>query len=417
MFKRIAPVLACGVIGAMALAGCSTGQSPTGASSPVASAAATTGPAGGSGAPSSTAGSAPGSASAAGSSGQASPAASGSSGGEAGEAGPLTDKAFKIGFDLPETTTARYETKDRPYFTAALKQYCPNCTLLYANANSSASDQQKQAESMLAQGANVLVVDPFDGVAAASIVQDAKRDKVPVVAYDRLIQSPDLAYVVSNDYTQVGKLQASTMVQAMQAQKVPTGTGGILMINGADTDNNAHSIHNGAMPIIQASGYKVLASHDTWDPTDAQQWVAGQITRFGHQIVGIYSANDTNAASAIAALKAAGWTDKQIGALNLTGLDASVQGLQNIVAGLQLMTTYNAFKLEASMAAKAAVQMAVGQKPESNGTVSGHAAFLNPPQAITVGNIDSTVIKDGFWRVSDICTSNYAAACAKANIK
>ena len=186
--------------------------------------------------------------------------------------------------------------------------------------------------------------------------------------------------------------------------------------NGADTDNNAHSIKAGALPIVQASGYKVLASHDTWDPTDAQQWVAGQITRFGHKIIGIYSANDTNASSAIAALKTAGWSDKQIGALNLTGLDASVQGLQNILAGLQLMTTYNAFKLEATMAAKAAVQMALGQKPDSNGTVSGHPAFLNPPQAITIKNIESTVIKDGFWKPSDLCTSQYAAACQKAGI-
>lgn len=339
-------------------------------------------------------------------------ATGGSGGGQA-----LTDKSFKIGLDLPETTTARYETKDRPYFTAALKQYCPNCELLYANANSSAPTQQQQAQSMLSQGANVLVVDPFDGVAAASIVSVAKSDNVPVVAYDRLIQSPDLAYIASFDYVQVGKLQATTMVDALKAQGVSPDSGGILMINGADTDNNAHSIHDGAMPVIQASGYKILASHDTWDPTDAQQWVAGQITRFGHKIVGIYSANDTNAASAMAALKAAGWTNQQVGALGLTGLDASQQGLQNIVAGLQLMTTYNAFKLEAASAAKAAVQLALGQKPDSNGTISGHPAALNPPQAITIKNIESTVIKDGFWKVSDICTAQYATACQKAGIQ
>lgn len=342
---------------------------------------------------------------------------SGTSGATGSNGSALTDKSFKIGLDLPETTTARYETKDRPYFTEALKKFCPNCKLLYGNANSSASTQQQQAQSMLAQGANVLVVDPFDGVAAANIVSAAKTEKVPVVAYDRLIHSPDLTYVVSNDYTQVGKLQATTMIDAMKAKNVPTNSGGILMINGADTDNNAHSIHDGAMPVIQASGYQVLASHDTWDPTDAQQWVAGQVTRFGHQIIGLYSANDNNGAAAMASLKAAGWTDAQIGALNITGLDASVQGLQNIVAGLQLMTTYNAFKLEATTAAKAAVQLAMGQKPESNGTVDGHPAFLNPPQAVTIKNIQSTVIKDGFWKASDICTGQYAAACQQAGIQ
>lgn len=340
-----------------------------------------------------------------------------SSGNQAAASGQaLTTESFKIGFDLPETTTARYETKDRPYFTAALKQFCPNCTLLYGNANSSASTQQQQAQSMLAEGANALVIDPFDGVAAASIVSAARAQQVPVVAYDRLIQSPQLSYVVSNDYQQVGKLQGTAFVNALKTQGASASSGGILMINGADTDNNAHNIKAGALSAIGPSGYKTLASVDTWDPDQARQWVASQITRFGHHITGIYSANDTNASSAISALKAAGWSNAQIQKLDLTGLDASVQGLQNIVAGLQLMTTYNAFKLEATKAAAAAVELALGKTPASNGTVSGIKAYLNPPQTVTTHNIMSTVIKDGFWKVSDICTSQYAAACQKASI-
>jgi len=329
---------------------------------------------------------------------------------------PATTASYKIGLLLPETTTARYETKDRPYFKAALLAACPKCTMLYANANSSASTQQQQAESMLSQGVKVLVVDPFVGVAAASIVTAAKGQNVPVVAYDRLIQSPELAYIVSNDYKQVGMLQGKTMVDKLKADGVSTSSGGILMINGATTDNNAGNIKAGALSVVQPSGYKVLSETDTWDPTQAQTWVAGQITRFGHQITGIYSANDTNASSAIAALKAAGWSDAQIGKLDITGLDASVQGLQNIIAGRQLMTTYNAFKLEATKAAQAAVALAAKQTPVSNGTVSGHPAFLNPPVAVTLSNIESTVIADGFWKASDICTQQFAAACTAAGI-
>ena len=100
-----------------------------------------------------------------------------------------------------------------------------------------------------------------------------------------------------------------------------------------------------------------------------------------------------------------------------SSLDASQQGLQNIVAGLQLMTTYNAFKLEATKAAQAAVAFASGKTPPSNGTVDGHPAFLNPPVAVTLDNIESTVIADDFWKASDICTAQYADACAKAGIK
>jgi len=333
------------------------------------------------------------------------------------DGGTATDASYKIGLLLPETTTARYETKDKPYFTAALKAACPNCTLSYANANSDASTQQQQAESMLAAGVKVLVVDPFDGVAAASIVSAAKAQNVPVIAYDRLIKSPDLAYVVSNDYKQVGVLQAQTMVAKLKAANVDPSSGGIIMINGATTDNNAGNIKAGALSVINASGYKVLSETDTWDPAEAQQWVAGQITKFGHKIIGLYSANDNNGNSAIAALHAAGWSDADIAKLALTGLDASQQGLQNIVAGLQLMTTYNAFKLEATKAAQAAVAFASGKTPPSNGTVDGHPAFLNPPVAVTLDNIESTVIADDFWKASDICTAQYADACAKAGIK
>ncbi len=373
---------------AIGMAGCSSSKSPS-SSSPSATGAATTA--------------------------ASSPSSAASSGGGGG--GAVANANYKIGLLLPETTTARYETKDRPYFTEALKNLCPNCQLLYANANSNASTQQQQAESMLSEGAKVLVVDPFDGVAAASIVSAAKAENVPVVAYDRLIKSPDLSYVVSNDYKQVGVLQAKTMIDKLKADGVDPASGGIIMINGATTDNNAGNIKAGAHSIIDSSGYKVLSQTDTWDPDEARTWVAGQITRFGHKIIGFYSANDNNGNSGIAAFQAAGWTNDQIAKLALTGLDASQQGLQNVLAGLQLMTTYNAFKLEATKAAEAAVAFASGKTPESNGTVDGHPAFLNPPVAVTVSNIESTVIKDGFWKASDLCTGNYAAACEKAGVK
>ena len=348
----------------------------------------------------------------------ASTAASSPSSAASGSAGAGTTSAsYKIGLLLPETTTARYETKDRPYFTDALKGFCPNCKLLYANANSNAATQQQQAESMLSEGAKVLVVDPFDGVAAASIVSAAKAQNVPVIAYDRLIKSPDLSFVVSNDYKTVGELQGKTMVDKLKADGVDPSSGGIIMINGATTDNNAGNIKAGALSVINTSGYKILSETDTWDPAEARTWVAGQITRFGHKIIGFYSANDNNANSGIAAFQAAGWTNAQIGKLAITGLDASQQGLQNIVAGLELMTTYNAFKLEATKAAEAAVAYASGKTPQSNGTVDGHPAFLNPPQAVTISNIESTVIKDGFWKASDICTAQYQAACQKAGIQ
>ena len=323
-------------------------------------------------------------------------------------------QGFKIALLLPETTTARYEAKDKPYFTEALKKLCPSCELLYANANSDASTQQEQAQSMLTQGAKVLVVDPWDGVAAAAIVSAAKAQNVPVVAYDRLIKSPELAYVVSNNYLKVGELQATAIVQKLKADNISPDAGGIIMINGATTDNNAGNIKKGALSVFDKSGYKVLSETDTWDPTEAQNWVSGQLTRFGpDKIIAVYSANDNNAGGAIAAFKAVG-VDKMP---PMSGLDASIQGLQHIIAGQQLMTTYNPFREEAEIAATAAYALAQGEAPQSDATVDGHAASLNEPVAVTIDNIESTVIADGFWKASELCTPEYKAACDKAGIK
>lgn len=319
--------------------------------------------------------------------------------------------ALKIGLLLPETAVARYESKDKPYFEAKLKELCPSCTFLYDNANSDVAAQQQQANSMLTQGVNVLVVDPLDGKAAASIVAAAKAKNVPVVAYDRLIESPDLSFVISNDYEKVGQLQGEALVGKLKADGVPAGAG-IIMMNGASTDNNAGNIKKGALSVIEPSGYKVLASTDTWDPAEAQKWTAGQVTKFGKEIKGVYSANDGNAGGAIAAFKAAG-----LPVPTLTGLDASLAGLQAILAGDQYMTTYNAFKTEAESAATAAYDLAQGKTPPSTATVDGHPASLNPPVAVTADNIQDTVVKDEFFTAAEICTPEYADACTKYGIK
>jgi D-xylose transport system substrate-binding protein len=319
---------------------------------------------------------------------------------------------YKIGLILPETAVARYEGRDKPYFEAALKEQCPSCQFLYANANSDAAAQQQQAQSMLTQGVNVLVVDPVDGKAAATIVAAAKARQVPVVAYDRLIESPDLAYVVSNDYEQVGRLQAQSLVDKLKADGVSPSAGGVLMMNGASTDFNAGLIRRGALSVLEQTGYPILASIDTWDPDVAQEWVAGQINRFGKQVVGFYSANDGNAGAAIAAARAAGLTPVPPS----TGLDASLAGLQAILVGDQYMTTYNAFKKEAQKAVSVALQLARGETPAAESWLEGRPASVNPPVAVTRDNIASTVVADGFYTPADICVPPYEQACASAGL-
>ncbi len=316
--------------------------------------------------------------------------------------------------------TARYESADKPYFVAKIKDLCSGCKVLYANADGDAAKQQQQAESMLTQGVKVLVLDPFDGEAAAAIVAEAKAKKVPVISYDRLINSADLNYYISFDNEKVGELQGTALVGKLKSDGVAPGDGGILMVNGSPTDNNASQFKAGAHKIIDASGYKVLSEFDTpgWDPAKAQDWVAGQVTQFKDQIKGVYAANDGTAGGAIAALKAANVSPLP----PVTGQDAELAGIQRILAGDQFMTVYKALKPEAEQAASLAIDLTKGNNPKGDTTVktAGGAqiqSFLLTPVTVELDTIESTVVKDGFYKASDICTAAYAAACAKAGVK
>ena len=319
--------------------------------------------------------------------------------------------AKKIALLLPESKTTRYESLDRPLFEAAIKASCGNCTIIYSNADQDAAKQQQQAEAALTQGANVLVLDPVDGKAAASIVNSAKAQKVPVVAYDRVIAGAD--YYISFDNERVGKLQAQTLVDIMK--KAGKSSGSIAMINGAPTDPNAAQFKKGAHSVFDTSAFKVAAEFDTpdWSPDKAQSWMEGQLSAIKAQLVGVYAANDGTAGGAIAALKGGGVSPLP----PVTGQDAELAGIQRIVAGDQAMTVYKAIKPEAEDAAKAALALANGKKPVSSTTVEGVPSTLLTPVAVTKANIKETVVKDGIYKITDICAGSFAAACTAAGLK
>lgn len=337
--------------------------------------------------------------------GAASGSASTSQGGSA-----AGGKAMKVALLLPESKTTRYETFDRPYFEAALKAQCAACQVIYSNADQDASKQQQQAESALTQGANVLVLDAVDTKAAASIVNSAKGQGVPVVSYDRFVAGSD--YYVSFDNVKVGQLQANTLVEIIK--KGGKTSGNLVMINGSPTDSNAAQFKKGAHSVLDSSGFKVVAEYDTpdWSPDKAQQWMEGQLTTVKSGLVGVYAANDGTAGGAITALKGGGVKPLP----PVTGQDAELAAIQRILAGDQAMTVYKAIKPEAEDAAKAALALANKKKPDAKTTQDGVPATLLTPVAVTKANIKDTVVKDNVYKVSDICTGEFAKACAAAGL-
>ena len=314
---------------------------------------------------------------------------------------------------LPDKKTARYETFDRPVFEERIAE-SGDAQVLYTNADQDAARQQQQAESALAAGAAVLVLDPVDGRAAASILAAATAEGVPVVSYDRMIVGGGKpAYYVSFDNERVGELQADALVAGLEGEGRTDG--GILMVHGSPTDSNAAQFREGARRVIADAGLRILAEYDTpdWSPDKAQAWVAGQIAQYGDEIVAVYAANDGTASGAIAALRAADVSPFPL----VTGQDAELTALQRIVSGDQYMTVYKALRTQATIAADVALQLASGERPAGDTTVDGIPATLLTPVAVTVDDIADTVVADGFWTVTDICTPAYAEACAAAGLE
>jgi D-xylose transport system substrate-binding protein len=327
----------------------------------------------------------------------------------------------KIALLLPESKTARYESQDRPNFERKVKELCSDCEIIYSNASQDASKQQQQAEAAVTKGADVMVLDPVDSASAAAMVNRAKQSEIPVVSYDRLILDADVNYYVSFDNERVGQLQGETLVKKL---KDDGASGSIVMINGAPTDNNAKLFKQGAHSVLDDSGFKIAKEYDTpdWSPDKAQQEMEQAITGVGEDgFVGVYAANDGTAGGAIAAMKSAGVDPKD---RPTTGQDAELAAIQRILAGDQYMTVYKAIKPEAEAAAELAVALANGEDPPS-GLVNGKIdngqkqveSVLLKPIAVTKDNVQDTIVKDGFWKVTEICTREYASDCEAAGVQ
>jgi D-xylose transport system substrate-binding protein len=318
----------------------------------------------------------------------------------------------KVGVLLPETaTSARWDGSDKPLLEQLIPQNLPGATVDYNNAEGSADTQLSQAEADLTKGDCILVVAAVDSVASAQIVAKAKAQNVPVIAYDRLIQSADLAYYVSFDNTAVGKLQGQYIADHYK-DFVTAGHNNTVMINGGDTDNNAHLFYAGAISVLQPlyDAKTLTKVYDKftpgWDNPTAQNEMDGALSTQKNDISIAYVANDGMANSVIASLKG----QKLNGKVLVTGQDATAAGLQNILTGDQAMTVEKNFLLEATGTAK--VVAAISQGTDTASLTSGATtatsdgtkipSVLETPVAIDHTNFQQ-VITDGVVTKADVC--------------
>jgi D-xylose transport system substrate-binding protein len=261
--------------------------------------------------------------------------------------------------------------------------------------------QVRQAENLLTQGVDVLVVVPHNGEVAASIVDSAKRQHIPVLAYDRIVRSSDLDFYVSFDNEKVGELQAQYILN-----RAPKGN--YILIGGSPTDNNAQLVRKGQMnvlkPAIDRGEVKIVADQwaKDWLPSEALRHTENALTQARNNVVAVVASNDSTAGGVVQALE----EQKLAGKVLVSGQDADLAACQRIVAGSQSMTVYKPIQPLASRAAEIAVALARRSPVESNAKVNNGskdvASFLLSPSPVDKNNIADTVIKDGFAKMEDV---------------
>jgi D-xylose transport system substrate-binding protein len=322
-----------------------------------------------------------------------------------------------VGVILPDTkSSVRYETQDKPNLQAAFKAAGVKSDI--QNAQGNAQTFQTIADGMLTEGVNVLVIDSLDSASGTAVINKAHAQGVPVIDYDRLTAGGGADYYVSFDNVQVGKLMGQGLVKCLTQKNAVKPV--IAELNGAPTDNNATLFaqgYNSVLNPLYANGTYVKGPNQSvpnWDNTQAGT-IFEQMLTSNPNIKGVLAANDGLANSVIAVLQ------KNQLVLPVTGQDATVQGLQHILDGTQCMTVFKDTKKEAAAAANLAVQLAKGQKPTVNGSVTDPTtkkpvpSVLLTPQAIFKDNVED-VVKAGGTTVADLCTGAYAAKCKAAGV-
>ncbi|WP_112133352.1 sugar ABC transporter substrate-binding protein [Glycomyces dulcitolivorans] len=324
-----------------------------------------------------------------------------------------------IGVILPDSASSdRWETADRKYLEEAFEAAGVDYDI--QNAQGSREDFQTIADQMLTNGVDVLVTVNLDSGTGKTVIEKAKSQGVATIDYDRLTEDGGADYYVSFDNEQVGVLQGQGLVSCLEGA---TATPLIAELNGSPTDNNATLFKNGYDSVLDplyADGTFEKGPDEwvpDWDNAQGGTLFEQMLTDTGAEIDGVLAANDGLAHAVITVLQ----RNNLNGTVPVTGQDATIQGLQNILSGDQCMTVYKAIKQEADAAAELAVALANGETPETDASVvdpissAEVPSVLLEPVAITIDNIQ-VVVDDGFADPAELCAADYAALCDEHGI-
>jgi D-xylose transport system substrate-binding protein len=288
------------------------------------------------------------------------------------------------------------------------------------NAEGDARTQQTQAEQAITAGAKVILLVNLDSGSGAAITAQAREAGVAVVDYDRLtIEGPGADVYVSFDNVAVGRTMGEVLEPLINEQEDPQ----VVLLNGAPTDNNATLFREGYFSIAEphfTDGSWMLVDDQAvpeWDNQQALVIFEQILTAADNNVTAVFAANDGLAGSVISALKNAGMDPSENG-IPISGQDATVGGIQNVLAGDQAMSVYKPIKAEAEAAAEVAIRLFNGESFDdlTGGTTINNGTNDIPfialtPVGVTAENVADTVIADGFRTWEELCVGEFEEFC------
>jgi D-xylose transport system substrate-binding protein len=312
--------------------------------------------------------------------------------------GVMAQDGITIGLSMDNLRLERWQ-HDRDIFVERAEEL--GAEVLVQSANGDDMVQLSQAENLITQGIDVLVVVPHNGKVMGSIVREAHANNVPVLAYDRMLMDSKVDYYLSFDNVRVGELQAEFLVERQPKGKY-------FLLGGSPTDNNAKLFRKGQMNVIQPyvdeGEIEIVGDQwaKDWLPQEALGIIENALTANNNDIDVIVASNDSTAGGAIQALEEQGLA----GEVLVSGQDADLAACQRIVEGTQTMTVYKPIQDLATRGAEIAVAMAKDEEVETNGAINNGEydvpSVLLTPIQVHQDNMVDTIIEDGFHEMEEV---------------
>jgi D-xylose transport system substrate-binding protein len=298
---------------------------------------------------------------------------------------------LKIGFILDNLTAERY-AKDRKFFEAKAKEL--GASVLFASAHSDVATQLEKVENMLSQGVRVIVLQPVDSNASSSMVEAAHKEKIPIIAYDRIINKAPIDLYITQDSFKVGVLQASAAV------KRTGGKGNYIILSGQEGHSVAEAITAGVKSVLSKYPEIKLVSHQyhaAWSAELALRTVESALTRTNNKVDAILANNSGLAHGAVQAVV----EQKLAGKVFIAGADADLSAIKDMVNGKQDFEVLKDIRPLAETAVEAAVALAKGQPVITDETIDNQGGspikvIYTPVYPITLENLDEMIFKSGF---------------------